>query len=303
MLPAANATPLFDFLDEAQRSGLTQPVIWMQIFVLVGFGFASWLISRALKPRIRAEGERKHWRFGTEGVARVLFPLTLWLSTEAAEAFWRAGHSVTLLRLAASLFFALVIVRAAVYLLQAVFAEAEWVRRYERTIAGFIWLIFVLQLTGVLPLFADQLEQIGFPVGHQHVTLLMVINGLFSVALTLLIALWFGRLLEARLMSIDSLNLSLRVVLTKVLRTLLVVVAVLIALPLVGIDLTVLSVFGGALGVGLGFGLQKVASNYVSGFIILLDGSIRIGDLVSIDTRQGTITKITARYVVLKLGD
>jgi small-conductance mechanosensitive channel len=84
---------------------------------------------------------------------------------------------------------------------------------------------------------------------------------------------------------------------------LLVVVAVMIALPLVGIDLTVLSVFGGALGVGLGFGLQKVASNYVSGFIILLDGSIRIGDLVSIDTRQGTITKITARYVVLKLGD
>jgi small-conductance mechanosensitive channel len=76
-----------------------------------------------------------------------------------------------------------------------------------------------------------------------------------------------------------------------------------IALPLVGIPLSMLSVFGGALGVGLGFGLQKIASNYVSGFIVLLDRAVRIGDLVQIDTRQGTVTAITARYVVLKLSD
>ena len=76
--------------------------------------------------------------------------------------------------------------------------------------------------------------------------------------------------------------------------------AILFALPAVGIDLTVLSVFGGALGVGLGFGLQKIASNYISGFIILMDRSVSLGDLVTIDSHTGQLTKMTARYVVVR---
>jgi small-conductance mechanosensitive channel len=181
--------------------------------------------------------------------------------------------------------------------------QAVWVARYERALAGLIWILFALHLSGLLPEFADALDGVVLPLGKQHVSVLTLVNGVFSIAVTLLIALWIGRLFEQRLMSIESLDLSLRVVVNKIVRTVLIVVAVLIALPLVGIDLTVLSVFGGAVGVGLGFGLQKVASNYVSGFIILLDGSIRIGDLVSIDGRQGTISKITSRYVLLKLSD
>jgi small-conductance mechanosensitive channel len=86
-------------------------------------------------------------------------------------------------------------------------------------------------------------------------------------------------------------------------RSLLVLLAILIVLPLVGIDLTVLSVFGGAIGVGLGFGLQKVASNYVSGFIILLDRSIRIGDLITADNFYGEVKGITTRYVVVRALD
>ena len=74
----------------------------------------------------------------------------------------------------------------------------------------------------------------------------------------------------------------------------------LIALPMVGVDITVLSVFGGALGVGLGFGLQKIASNYISGYIILLDRSLHIGDIVTVDNRKGEVTSLTTRYVVLK---
>ena len=94
-----------------------------------------------------------------------------------------------------------------------------------------------------------------------------------------------------------------RVALSRLLRSLLVVMAVLLVLPLVGIDLTVLSVFGGALGVGLGFGLQKIASNYVSGFIILLDRSIRIGDVITADQFNGVVKNITSRYVVVKASD
>jgi small-conductance mechanosensitive channel len=98
-------------------------------------------------------------------------------------------------------------------------------------------------------------------------------------------------------------QMSTRVVLAKLVRAVAFFAAILIALPLVGIDITVLSVFGGALGVGLGFGLQKIASNYVSGFIILLDRSVRIGDLVTVDGRHGTIQEIASRYTVVRSGD
>jgi len=92
-------------------------------------------------------------------------------------------------------------------------------------------------------------------------------------------------------------------VFSRLAKSLLVLFAVLIVLPLVGIDLTVLSVFGGAIGVGLGFGLQKIASNYVSGFIILLDRSIRIGDLITADNFYGEVKNITTRYVVVRALD
>ena len=123
------------------------------------------------------------------------------------------------------------------------------------------------------------------------------------VIAVLLISLWVGRMLEARLMAAHSMDMTLRVMLTKLLRAALVLFALLIALPAVGIDLTALSVFGGALGVGVGIGLQKIASNYISGFIILFDRSVKIGDLVSVDNRVGEVTTMTARYVVVRSLD
>ena len=120
------------------------------------------------------------------------------------------------------------------------------------------------------------------------------------VGITLLCALWLGSTVESRLMGAQKLDLNLRVVLAKLSRALLAVIALLIALPAVGLDLTLLSVFGGALGVGLGFGLQKIASNYVSGFIILMDRSVSLGDMVTVDKFSGQISKMTARYVVLR---
>lgn len=297
-------TPLYDFIDEFQKtSGAGQTALWLQLAIVLGCAGLAWVINRLVRRKMRKEHVAEQWRFGSEGVARVLYPTLLWLGMEVATRLWHAGHSVTLLKLAASLAFAFALVRIAVYLLKSAFSQAKWVWQYERAIAGLIWLLFALHLTGLLPEITDALDAIVFPLGKQHVSVLTVINALFSVGLTLLVALWLGRLAEQRVMAVDTLDISLRVVFTKVLRTMLVVVGVMVALPLVGIDLTVLSVFGGAVGVGLGFGLQKIASNYVSGFIILLDGSIRIGDLIALDTRQGTVTKITSRYVLLKLSD
>jgi len=102
---------------------------------------------------------------------------------------------------------------------------------------------------------------------------------------------------------VPSVDNNARVVAAKLFRAILLVVGVLIALPLVGIDLTVLSVFGGALGVGIGLGLQKLASNYIAGFTILLDRSIRVGDMITVDNRFGIVSKVTSRYVVVKSLD
>ena len=112
--------------------------------------------------------------------------------------------------------------------------------------------------------------------------------------------MWAGALLEERLMGVAGLHSSLRVVMARMSRAILIVVAVLVSLSLVGIDLTVLSVFGGALGVGLGLGMQKIASNYVSGFVILIERSLAIGDMITVDKYSGKVTKINTRYTVLQ---
>jgi small-conductance mechanosensitive channel len=188
-------------------------------------------------------------------------------------------------------------------MLRQVFAPGSALAGTERAIAWAVWISVALYISGLGLEAGDFLDDVAFHVGKQRISLLLVLHGLLTVAVTLLVALWLGSALERRIMGMQALDASLRVVLTKILRAAVIVLGVLIALPLVGIDLTVLSVFGGALGVGLGLGLQKIASNYVSGFIILLDRSVRIGDNITVDNRSGQVTEITTRYVVLKSPD
>jgi small-conductance mechanosensitive channel len=137
-------------------------------------------------------------------------------------------------------------------------------------------------------------------VANARMTLLSLTTGILWVCVTLIVAMWLGSALEDRLMRARSIDANLKVVLARVGRALLVLAAVLISLSLVGIDIRVLGVFGGALGVGLGFGLQKVASNYVSGFIILIDRSLRLGDSISVSGLQGRVTQIRTRYTVVR---
>jgi len=163
--------------------------------------------------------------------------------------------------------------------------------------------VMALHLSGVLPEILNVLEDIKFNVGKNPVNLLLMLQGILTIVVTILIALWFSRVIENKLMRVQHINMNLRVVLTKLLRVFLLFIAVLIALSAVGLDITMLSVFGGALGVGLGFGLQRIASNYVSGFIILLDKSMQIGDVVTIDTHYGVVSDLRTRYLVLRKLD
>jgi len=149
----------------------------------------------------------------------------------------------------------------------------------------------------------EAFESIAIPVGRARISVWDLGWGILGVALLILAALWVGGLIEARLMRAVGIHANVRVALARLVKSLLVFLAIVVALPLAGLDLTLLSVFGGALGVGLGFGLQKVASNYVSGFIVLLERSIRLGDLITADNFYGVVKEMTTRYTVVKALD
>ncbi len=271
-----------------------------QALVLAVCLLLAWQISRRTNL---PSGVGDVWEFGLGGLKRVLFPmvaLTLVLAARPVLAHW---HHVNLLHLAVPLLGSLALIRVLVYALRHVLPDGSVLAGFERVVAGLVWGGLALHILGFLPDVVAFLDGVSFSVGKQHLSLLLVLQALFLVLATILAALWAASAIESRLMRSQTLDTSLRVVFARVSRALLILVAILVVLPLVGIDLTVLSLFGGALGVGLGFGLQKIASNYVSGFIILLDRSIRIDDYVSIGDFYGKVIGITTRYVVLRNPD
>ncbi|MBM5574637.1 mechanosensitive ion channel family protein [Deefgea sp. CFH1-16] len=294
---------LFNVVKDIKHLGFFSADFLLQIAVLLSCWGLAFLIVNRSKKRVAAKNFR--WQLANDGVQRLLFPVLALIFVTLGNITYQVfeGQTSSLLRLANLLMVGLVNIRILVYIIRRTFEGATWVQRWERYIAAIIWIGYVLHVVGILPQILETLDTISFDAGKVHISILTVIQGLLSVGATLLIAMWIGRLIEQRLMSTDVMDMNVRVVLVKVMRSLLVVLAVLASLSMVGIDLTVLSVFGGALGVGLGFGLQKIASNYVSGFIILLDRSIKLGDLISVDNRQGIISGLTSRYIVLKAPD
>lgn len=239
--------------------------------------------------------------FGRRGMRRLGFPVTMLFLVFVARPLMAQWHHVNLLSLAIPLLVSLVGIRVVMLIVrQSFFSSAPWLASFERTLALVVWSVLALHIIGVLPELIDLMEEVKFNLGKEKLNLWLILQGIGAVFATLLIALWAGAAIESRLMSAQGLDGNLRLVLSRLARALLILLAVLIGLPLVGIDLTTLSVFGGALGVGLGFGLQKIAANYVSGFILLLDRSIRIGNLIEIAGQRGLVTLITTRYTLLR---
>ena len=161
-------------------------------------------------------------------------------------------------------------------------------------------MVTALWITGWLPMVLSELESIHLNFGKSHVDLRTLIEGLVSSVLMLMSVLWLSSTIERRLLSQAVQDLSMRKVAGNTLRAVLLLVGLLLSLSAVGVDLTALSVLGGAIGVGLGFGLQKLAANYVSGFVILLERSLRIGDLVKVDGFEGKVTDIKTRFTVIR---
>jgi small-conductance mechanosensitive channel len=209
--------------------------------------------------------------------------------------------SVHVLQLGIELLLAVVLIRTLLLVMRQTFSAASgWLAPFERSLSLLIWIGVALHVLGVLPLLFETLDKIAIPFGKSRLSLLQVIVGLATLAATSLLALWAGSALDSRLASAGTVPQGARAVIARTAKPVLLLIALLIALPIVGIDLTMLSVFGGALGVGLGFGLQKIAANYISGFIILFDQSIVPGRLIRVDRFRGVVMDIRTRYTILK---
>jgi small-conductance mechanosensitive channel len=267
----------------------------LQCGLLIAAFIFGMLLRRPLAPPVRALAQRYHHRWfdpALQGLRAVLFPLCslffLWLAMAVAAVH---APGVRLLSIATTLTAVWVGIRFITAFVRQ--------RRLARLVALIIWSIAALDILGLLDPAIDQLDAVGFTLGKSRITLLLIFKALLTLVGMLWLAGLAARVAEQQVQGLTSLTPSLRVLLSKTLRVTLLVIAFVIALNTLGIDLTSLAVFSGALGVGLGFGLQKVVSNFISGIILLLDRSIKPGDIIFIHDTQtyGWVNTLGARCV------
>ncbi len=284
-------------LEALGRSLLSSSAL-IELAVLAGCLLLAWAVTRLLRGRSIAD--RHSVLFGEKLVDGALFPLLALGFAVLARHTVLAGVPPAVMKLAVALLFALAMIRLAVRVLRAAFPASEFVRIAERWLSWGVWIGLILWVTGVLPMVMEELDAISWKLGSSRISLRALLEGVFNAVIVLMLALWVSAAIETRLLKGQLANLSVRKMAANLTRALLLFVGLLLALSAAGIDLTALSVLGGAIGVGLGFGLQKLAANYVSGFVILAERSLRIGDLVKVDGFEGRITDINTRATVIR---
>ena len=280
---------------------------WWQLGVIFVSLITAWLISRGILRLAGAhiavdQGRLK--KFTLRSIERIVFPLSaLLVIVIASSVFHTLQMPAQLFNLAALLLLSLAGIRMLVYILRKGFAPTPMLKAWENIISTSVWVIVALYLLDVLPVVLTTLDGLAFNLGKARISVLSVIKFLLLVALLFTVAMWLSAIIERRMRRTNYLSPSVRVGLSKFSKFLLIGLAFFIALDAVGIDLTALTVFGGALGVGLGFGLQRIASNFISGFLLLFDRSIKPGDVISIGNKFGWVEELRARYIVVRDRD
>jgi small-conductance mechanosensitive channel len=273
------------------------------LFQIVVIGVA-YLVARFLAPRLRTWVEQQARRRGLEDRlkrgAKALAPLTLpvcwltiqWLSVLVAAG---AGWPHHLIKIVVSLLTAWVIIRLSSSLVR----DPVW----SKAVAITAWTIAALTILKLLQPTITLLDQLAVSMGGLRISALLVIKGMLALAVLLGLATFASRMLERRIKGAPNLTPSVQVLFSKLLKIVLVTIAVVVALSSVGIDLTAFAVFSGAVGVGVGFGLQKVVANLISGVILLLDRSVKPGDVIAVGETYGWIDSLGARYVSVVTRD
>mgnify|MGYP005850290283 CR=1 FL=1 len=285
----------------------TQGANWWQFAVIIPALFASWLAQRGLKSWLELylteEGEGFRY-LALRSAMRIVWPVSLLLFVLVGrEIFASLGYSHGLLDLALPLLLSLALIRTLLYMLRKGFAPGPMLKAGENVLATGIWLVVVLHLVGWLPVVRDGLDSLAINVGKNRISLLSALEVTLFIGVAIVVAVWISGLLERQVRRLGYFSASMKVGLAKFSKFFLTTIAILLALNLVGIDLTAFAVFGGALGVGLGFGLQQIASNFISGFILIMDRSIKPGDVITVDDKYGWVEELRARYIVVRNRD
>ena len=280
---------------------LSMPTLWQLCAILAALGL-SFFTNQIIKNYVVGSAVN-NWKMATDGLVRIISPIIILIVLFLSKIYLDTFQTTSILHIAISLINALIAIRLGIYFIRYLIKPRPWIRALENTIASLVWVIVALYLFGLLSPIRETLIQVQFSFGDNNFSLFLVLQVIFGSALAVLFAVTLGQFIENRLMKVDQLDMNARVMLNKILKITLYVIAVVVALSSIGLDLTFLSVFGGAFGVGLAFGMQKIASNYVCGFIILLDKSIHIGDILMVGEHYGAVTLIRSRYTVLRKLD
>lgn len=297
------------FAQELLAQIQTKAFLWQLILVALCIA-AAYLVDKRWKLFISArigEAESTELRIGriaARGSERVVFPLTVFLLVVFVKSIAVSyKFNTVFLDIVIPLSLSLAIVRLAIYVLRRSFSPSSTIRAWEGAISMVVWGVVALHLLGLLPAIQAAMDDVAFKIGAARFSLLSAIKLGIVLAVFVTVASWISQRLEAVARKSTQISSGMRLGLVKSTKVFLYTVAILVSLDSVGIDLTTLAVFGGALGVGLGFGLQRIASNFISGFILLFDRSIKPGDVISIGDRFGWVQALHARYVVVRDRD
>ena len=278
-------------LKDGMANGLLQEFAWLLLALSL-----AWLFAR----RLGREASPDSILFGRHLFDGLLLPVIALLLTYMLESILFKHHSIMLYQLAIPLLLSLVLIRLCARVLMVVFPTSPMAALTEQLISWLAWLVAVLWISDLLPMVVNEMELIHVNFGKTRLNLRTLVEGVLSSGLVLVLTLWLSATIEQRVLSQAVADLSMRKVAANVLRALLLLIGSLLVLSAVGVDLTALSVLGGALGVGMGLGLQKLAANYISGFVVLLERAVRIGDVIRVDGLEGEVTDIKTRYTLLR---
>jgi len=279
--------------------------------LLVG-GFVGLELTRRYQRQQSKAPMALAWRyFATQGNVVVTPIIVVFVLVLLANSSLQAAHfDVTLLGAAARLVLAYIVVRIGVLVFAASLGNKSWIQNWETRVALLIWLAIAAEYLGWLDPIIATLDSVGIAAGKTRVTVWSVLKLLFTLTLFMLAAAWISRWVERRVKKLTSVAMSTRIGIAKFSNAFLIALSILIGLNAAGVDLTALTVLTGAVGLGLGFGLQSIAANFVSGFVLLMDRSIKPGDVISLSGQAGTSTEnfgwvqeLRGRYVVVRDRD
>lgn len=291
---------------------LLTPISLLQLAAIVIAIVVAWWFGRQVRNTERGKLALVQAGFQARVTEALLITSPHLAALVLIAAFGGALHALKtdskLVDLAITLSGLLLLIRLAVYVVRL--SVGNRTKGWGNIITFMIWGLLALHVLGWFDPLVQAFDSVGIEAGKRRITLWSVMKILFTVGAFIMVAVWLARWIERRLMSMQGLALSMRIGISKFSQVFLISLAILLGLNAAGLDLTTLNVLTGAVGIGLGFGLQAIAANFVSGFVLLMDRSIKPGDVISFTGTTGTSTEgfgwvqeLRGRYVVVRDRD